>query len=322
VTPTFILRIFKCGTYIELKLGVIIVDINVIGVPVYYGADKRGVEYGPDKLREKKLSSILGRHNHKVYDLGNMHIPEVKEYNKFYSHSNLKYLETIVEINKNLAHTVYSSLKAGSFPLIIGGDHSIGLGSISGVSRAHKDFAVIWMDAHGDINTHDTSGSGNIHGMPLAKAMNVGHKDLTNLYFEGQKVKPENVFILGARDLDLGEIELINEIKLNVYSADEMNERGTSVVVQEVIDKLKAKNIESVHLSFDLDFIDAQYVPGTGTPVSVGVNIEDTKEALKMLAETKLIKSMDFVELNVLLDKNDVTAELAIDLLDWTFRHI
>ena len=298
------------------------VDINVIGVPVYYGADKRGVEYGPAKLREKKLSSILGKHNHKVYDLGDIHVPEVKEYDKFHSHSNLKYLDTIVEISKNLAHTVYSSLKAESFPLVIGGDHSLALGSISGVSRANKDFAVIWMDAHGDINTHDTSGSGNIHGMPLAKAMNVGHEDLTNVYFAGQKVNPENVFILGARDLDLGEIDLINELKLNVYSADEIIERGINIVVQEVIDKLKARNIQSVHLSFDLDFIDAKYVPGTGTPVSDGVDIDDTKEALKMLAETKLIKSMDFVELNVLLDKNDVTAELAIDLLDWTFEHM
>ena len=298
------------------------VDINVIGVPVYYGADKRGVEYGPAKLREKKLSSILGKHNHKVYDLGDIHVPEVKEYDKFHSHSNLKYLDTIVEISKNLAHTVYSSLKAESFPLVIGGDHSLALGSISGVSRANKDFAVIWMDAHGDINTHDTSGSGNIHGMPLAKAMNVGHEDLTNVYFAGQKVNPENVFILGARDLDPGEINLISQLKLNVYSADQIIERGINIVVQEVIDKLKARNIQSVHLSFDLDFIDAKYVPGTGTPVSDGVDIDDTKEALKMLAETKLIKSMDFVELNVLLDKNDVTAELAIDLLDWTFEHM
>jgi arginase len=298
------------------------VDINVIGVPVFYGADKRGVEYGPAKLREKKLSSILGKHNHKVYDLGDIHVPEVKEYDKFNSHSNLKYLDTIVEISKNLAHTVYSSLKAESFPLVIGGDHSLALGSISGVSRASKDFAVIWMDAHGDINTHDTSGSGNIHGMPLAKAMNVGHEDLTNVYFAGQKVNPENVFILGARDLDPGEIDLISQLRLNVYSADEIIERGINIVVQEVIDKLKARNIQSVHLSFDLDFIDAKYVPGTGTPVSEGVDIDDTKEALKMLAETKLIKSMDFVELNVLLDKNDVTAELAIDLLDWTFEHM
>jgi len=297
-------------------------DINIIGVPIYYGADKRGAEYGPEKLREKKVSSILSKHNHKVYDFGNIYVPEVKDYNKFYSHNNLKYLETITEVNTNLAHTVYSSLKAESFPLIIGGDHSIGLGSISGVSRAYKNFAVIWMDAHGDINTHDTSESGNIHGMPLAKAMNVGYKDLTNVYFEGQKVNPENVFILGARDLDKGELELIKEMKLNVYSADEINEKGIDAVIQQVMNTLKQKNIEAIHLSFDLDFIDAKYVPGTGTPVYNGVSVEDTKKALKMLAESKMIKSMDFVELNVLLDKNDTTADLTIDLLDWTFKHM
>lgn len=297
-------------------------DINIIGVPIYYGADKRGPEYGPDKLREKNVLNILSKHNHKVYDLGNIHVPEIKDYNKFYSHANLKYLDAIVEVNKNLAHAVYSSLKSESFPLVIGGDHSVGLGSISGVSRAYNNFAVIWMDAHGDINTHDTSGSGNIHGMPLAKAMNVGYRDLTNVYFEGQKVNPENVFILGARDLDAGEIELIDKLNLNVFSADEINERGIHAVIEQVMDTLKAKNIEAVHLSFDLDFIDAKYVPGTGTPVSEGVSVEDTKKALKMLAESKMIKSMDFVELNVLLDKNDTTADLAINLLDWTFKYM
>lgn len=297
-------------------------DINIIGVPLYYGADKKGVEYGPEKLREKKLSGVLAKHHHQVYDLGNIYVPEVKDYNKFYSHANLKYLETIVEVNRNLAHAVYSSIKAENFPLTIGGDHSLALGSISGVSRAYKNFAVIWMDAHGDINTHDTSESGNIHGMPLAKLMNVGYKDLTNVYFEGQKVNPENVFILGARDLDPGEIQLIKDLKLNVYSADEINEKGIDVVVQKVLDTLKARNIEAIHLSFDLDFIDSKYVPGTGTPVAGGVSIEDTKKALKMIADTKTIKSMDFVELNALLDKNDVTADLAIDLLDWTFKYI
>lgn len=303
-------------------MGVYTMDINIIGVPMYYGADRKGVEYGPEKLREKKISDILSKHDHQVYDLGNIYIPEVKDHNKFYSHANLKYLETIIEVNTNLAHAVYSSIKAENFPLTIGGDHSLALGSISGVSRAYKNFAVIWMDAHGDINTHDTSGSGNIHGMPLAKLMNVGYEALTNLYFEGQKVNPENVFILGARDLDPGEIELIKEMKLNVYSADEINDKGIDTVVQQVMDTLKAKDIEAIHLSFDLDFIDAKYVPGTGTPVSGGVNIEDTKKALKMIAETKMIKSMDFVELNALLDKNDATANLAIDLLDWTFKHI
>lgn len=257
-----------------------------------------------------------------MFDLGNIYVPKIEAYNKYYAHDNLKYLEAITEVNTNLAHSVYTSLKSDSFPLIIGGDHSVGLGSISGVSRTIKDFAVVWMDAHGDINTHDTSDSGNIHGMPLAKAMNIGHEDLTNIYFEGQKVKPENVYILGARDLDAGEIALIKKLNMTVYSAGVMNQRGSETVVKEVLSDIKRKNLDYIHLSFDLDFIDASAVPGTGTPVAQGISVEDTKIALKTLATSKLVKSMDFVELNVLLDKNDQTANLSVDLLDWMFKHL
>lgn len=297
-------------------------DINLIGVPIFYGADKRGPEYAPAKLRDKNIVSVLSKHNHKIYDLGNLNIPEIKEYNKFYSHHNLKYLEAIVDVNTNLAHMVYTSLKAESFPLIIGGDHSVGLGSISGVSKAYNNFAVIWMDAHADINTQDTSGSGNIHGMPLAEAMGLGYNDLVNVYFEGRKVLPENVFILGARDLDDGEKELIKEKNLNVYSPETIREKGLENIVSEIVEELKDRNIEAVHLSFDMDFIDAKYVPGTGTPVSEGMNVEETKVLIKSIVESNLVKSMDFVELNTLLDKDDITADLAIDLLDWTFKHM
>lgn len=297
-------------------------NVNVIGVPVFYGADKKGPEFGPDKLREKKLSDVLSQHGHVVYDMGNLHIPEVKEYNKFYAHENMKYLDAIVEINTNLAHSVYAALQTGSFPLTVGGDHSVGLGSISGVSKASDNFAVIWMDAHGDINTHDTSESGNIHGMPLAKAMGFGYEELTNVYFNGRKVAPENVFIVGARDLDTGELELIQSKKLNVFTAEDIHDLGIDAVFEKINDQVKARDIDHIHLSFDLDFIDAKHVPGTGTPVAGGVSVEDTRNMLRSIATTGKLKSMDFVELNVLLDRNDMTANLAIDLLDWTFRHL
>lgn len=297
-------------------------NINVIGAPVFYGADRKGPEFGPDKLREKKLSAVLSQHGHVVYDMGNLHIPEVKEYNKFYAHENMKYLDAIVEINTNLAHSVYAALQTGSFPLTIGGDHSVGLGSISGVSKASDNFAVIWMDAHGDINTHDTSESGNIHGMPLAKAMGFGYEELTNVYFDGRKVAPENVFIVGARDLDTGELELISSKKLNVFTADDILDQGIEAIFEKISTQIKARNIDHIHLSFDLDFIDAAFVPGTGTPVGNGICVEDTRNMLRSIATTGKLKSMDFVELNVLLDRNDMTSNLAIDLLDWTFRHL
>lgn len=297
-------------------------DINVIGVPIFYGADRKGPEHAPAKLRDKNVIAILEGNNHNVYDLGNIHVPEIKEYNKYYSHDNLKYLAAIKEINTNLAHAVYSSVKAESFPLIIGGDHSVGLGSISGMSKAHDRVAVIWMDAHGDINTQDTSASGNIHGMPIAKAIGIGHEELGNVYFEGQKVAPEDIYILGARDLDEGEIKTIEELKVNTYGVEAIREKGIAAVISEIMVDIKGKGIEAVHLSFDLDFIDAKFVPGTGTPVGEGMNVEETKDLLKGFAATSMIKSMDFVELNTLLDKDDITADLSIALLDWTFKHL
>lgn len=297
-------------------------DISIIGVPIFYGADRRGPEYGPDKLREKNVVEVIGKHNHRVFDFGNLFVPAVKEYNKFFSHPNMKYLEPIVQVNNNLAHMVYSSIKGGSFPLIIGGDHSLGLGSVAGVSRAFKNFAVVWVDAHGDINTQDTSESGNVHGMSLAKAMGIGYPDLVDVYFKGKKVENEHVYIVGARDLDKGEYDLIKREDLNVYTAKRIHEYGIEHIVNEVFKNLKNKNIDTVHLSFDLDFIDAKYVPGTGTPVHDGMTVEEAKTLLKMFADSKLVKSMDFVELNPLLDRNDITADLAIDLLDWTFKHM
>jgi arginase len=297
-------------------------DISIIGVPIYYGADKRGPEYGPRKLREKNIVEVIGKHNHRVFDFGDLFVPVVEEHNKFFSHPNMKYLEPIIQVNNNLAHLVYSSIKGGSFPLVLGGDHSIGLGSIAGVSRAYENPAVIWVDAHGDINTYATSESGNVHGMSLAKAMGIGYDDLTDVYFKGKKVDNENVFIVGARDLDPGEYNLIKEENLHVYTTKRIREKGIEHVVDEVLRDIKNRNINTVHLSFDIDFIDARLVPGTGTAVADGPGIEDAKVILKMLAETKLVKSMDFVELNPLLDKNNVTANLAIDLLDWTFKYM
>jgi arginase len=297
-------------------------DISIIGVPIFYGADKHGPEFGPAKLREKNVVEAIGKHNHRVFDFGDLFVPVVKEYNKFFSHPNMKYLDPIIQVNNNLAHIVYSSIKGGSFPLVLGGDHSIGLGSIAGVSRAYKDFAVIWVDAHGDINTHATSESGNVHGMSLAKAMGIGYDDLTDVYFKGPKVANDNVFIVGARDLDPGEYDLIKHKQLHVYSTKYIKEKTIEHVVDEILRELKDKNITTIHLSFDIDFIDAKLVPGTGTAVKNGPNVESAKVLLKMLAESKLVKSMDFVELNPLLDINDITANTALDLLDWTFKYM
>ena len=296
--------------------------INLIGVPLFLGCDNKGVDMGPEKLREKNIIGILENNNHTVYDMGNLYVPQVSSEDKYSSHNKMKYLSEVMQVNTNLAHQVYSSLCSKTFPLIIGGDHSLGLGSICGASKYYENLAVIWVDAHGDINTSETSPTGNIHGMPLAAAMGIGDTSLTEVYYSGAKIKPENVFIIGARDLDEGELRLIEDRNLNVYTTENVKTKGIQNILEEIHNKLISRKINAVHLSFDIDCLDSKYVPGTGTPVKNGMSVEEAKSILKFLMETRLIKSMDFVELNTQLDNTDTTINLCVELLDWTSKYL
>jgi arginase len=297
-------------------------NVSLIGVPINYGCDKEGAQHGPEKLREKKIVDVIRKYNHSIHDLGDLHVPKVCASEKYAFHDKMKYLKPIVEVNTNLAHEVYSALAAGNFPFVIGGDHSLGLGSISGASKFYENLAVVWIDAHGDINTSETSPSGNIHGMPLAAAMGIGCNSLTDIYYKGVKVKPENVFIIGARDLDDGEIQLAKEMNLNLFTMETIKQKGIRKTVEEIKHSLMLKNVEAIHISFDMDALDSELVPGTGTPVSDGMTLDEVKYVFKSLMNTGLVKSMDLVELNTFLDKDDVTAEVAIELVDWTFNLI
>jgi arginase len=296
-------------------------NIDLIGVPINYGCDKEGAQYGPSTLRENHIINVIENSNHQIEDLGDIPIPKVSIEEKYADHENMKYLNPVIEINTNLAEQVYSSIKSGNFPFIIGGDHSLGMGSIAASSRYFNDIAVIWVDAHGDINTHETSPSGNIHGMPLAASMGVGHPSLTNIYFEGQKVKPENVYILGARDIDPGEIQLAKDLNLNLYSMDIVREKGLINILKEIIDKVKISNVDGVHLSFDIDVLDKSIVPGTGTAVDNGFNLDEGKLVFTKLLEENFVTSMDFVELNPLLDDPDKkTIKVCMDMIEHIFK--
>lgn len=291
-------------------------NINLIGVPIKYGSGKDGAQLGPEKLREYGLLNELSVNENKVYDLGNLYVPIHSEEEKFLWHDKMKFLKPVLDVNTNLAHTVYCSLTANCFPLVIGGDHSLGLGSIAGASKFFKEMAVIWVDAHGDINNSDTSPSGNIHGMPLAAAMGVGHSNLTDLYYSGQKVKPANVYILGARDLDPGEVALAKELKLNLYTMETVREKGIENVLKEIINNIKSSNVDGVHLSFDIDALDSSLVPGTGTRVAEGFSLNEGKLILKDILSSGFVTSMDFVELNPLLDdENESTAKICIEVI-------
>ena len=293
---------------------------NLIGVPVNYGCDREGAQYGPETFRINNITNLINNEGHEAFDKGDVKMPYASEEEKYASHKNLKYLNPIVEYNNNLANAVYNSLNEGAMPFVLGGDHSLGMGSIAGASKYFDEIAVIWIDAHGDINTEDTSPSGNIHGMPLAASMNVGNPALTNIYYKGQKVKPENVYILGARDIDPGEYELAEKTKLNFYTMKIVREKGLDNVLKSIMHKINNSNVDGVHLSFDIDALDKSLVPGTGTSVSEGFSLKEGKTIFTELIENVNITSMDFVELNPVIDDEDKkTVKNCFDLLKHVF---
>ncbi|MPQ44329.1 arginase [Clostridium tarantellae] len=290
-------------------------EINLLGVPLFYGCDNPGVENGPNTLRENNLLNIFEANNHKIYDLGNLYVQSIDVNEKYKDNDKLKYLSPIIEVNNNLAHWVYCSLKSNNFPLIIGGDHSLGLGTLAGSSKYFgDDFGVVWVDAHGDINTLESSPSGNIHGMPLAASMGIGHDSLTNVYFKGRKVNPNKVFILCARDLDEGELKLIKELGLNVWTSSTIKELGIEKVVDMLLNTINKLNINNIHLSFDIDCTDPSLIPGTGTPVEEGMDLREAKYIINKLFNTKKVKAMDFVEFNPEIEY-DTTLKNCLELL-------
>lgn len=289
--------------------------ISIIDMPLFYGCDNPGVDKGPKVLRENNLLDIFNE-SHQVCDMGEVHIKNVSSNDKYAANAKMKYLDEVLDANYSLATKVYDSLKNSHMPLVIGGDHSLGLGSVAGTSKYFKkNIAVIWIDAHGDINTDETSPSGNIHGMPLASSMGIGHASLTSFFEEGQKVKPTNVFIIGCRDLDLGELELIKEYNLNVWTMQDIKKKGMSMVLDELMESLHKNKVENIHFSFDIDSLDPSLVPGTGTPVANGLSFEEGKEAIERIIGTNLVRSMDLVEFNPYLDKTTTTLETCLELL-------
>ena len=290
-------------------------NISIIDMPLFYGCDNPGVEKGPKILRENNLLDIFNK-SHEVCDMGEVHVKNVSSNDKYAANAKMKYLDEVVRSNIGLADKVYESLKNSSLPLIIGGDHALAIGSIAGSSKFfEQDLAVVWVDAHGDINTLETSPSGNIHGMPLASSMGIGHETLTSFYFPSQKVKPENVFLLGCRDLDLGELELIKEYNLNVWTMKDIKTKGIKTVLSELLQAINKANIKNIHFSFDIDSLDPSYVPGTGTPVEDGLSFSEGKEVIETIINTSLVRAMDFVEFNPTLDNIQRTLETCLELL-------
>lgn len=293
--------------------------INLIGMPLNLGADKLGANLAPDVYRKNGVLELIKSIGFEVEDLGDIDVLSPNEDEKFKHHSKLKYLDEIVDANNKLAKAVYNSISNNNLPIVLGGDHSLGLGSIAGASKAIKNIGVVWIDAHGDINTHTTSPTGNIHGMPLAASFGVGHESLINIFEKKIKIKDEDVFHIAGRDLDEGEIDLINKSKGKFYTMDIVKNIGIKKTVEDMLNYFKER-VDAIHVSFDLDSIDSQFAPGTGTPVKDGLSVEDAKYILEALATSGMMCSLDIVELNPLLDNNNVTLNVAMDILKNTLE--
>src|SRR5699024_6368976 len=250
-------------------------------------------------------------------DLGDIYLPprNTKEAD---STRSLRNLADVVSMNERLARKVAHEVATGYFPLVLGGDHSIAIGTIAGLSEHYENLGVIWIDAHGDMNTEETTTSGNIHGMPLAVSLGLGHERLTSIMKRKPKVKPENLVLIGIRDLDIGEKQLIKQLNIKTYTMHEVDRLGMDRIMKETVAYLRDKT-DGIHLSFDIDSLDRLEAPGVGTPVIGGLTFRESRLALEILAEENVITSAEFVEVNPLLDKNNKTSEIVLHLIEALF---
>lgn len=286
--------------------------IRIIGVPIDLGADRRGVDMGPSAIRYAGLNAQLLRLGWDVEDIGNLEvpIPETREI----KNKRLKYLEEIAKVNEHLHLKVAEAIKEGVVPLILGGDHSLGIGSLAGLASSGRSFGLIWFDTHGDYNSLETTSSGNIHGMPLAVSNGIGPKELTSIGGEQKKIREENTVIIGARDLDQQEREMLRRSKITVFTMSDIDQRGMKDVINEGI-RRASLGTDGIHVSFDLDAIDPAEAPGVGTPVAGGITYREAHLAMELIADCGLLMSMDMVEVNPILDYQNKTAKLAVGLI-------
>lgn len=286
--------------------------IRVIGAPVDLGASRRGTDMGPSAIRAAGLHTRLRKLGYPVQDAGNVHSPQPEETGD--EDSPLKFGHEILAACSALADRVDEAVAAGSTPLVLGGDHSVAIGTAAGLARHSKDRGLIWFDAHADFNTHDTSPSGNIHGMPVSAMLGIGHPDLADFDQPGAKLPAENVAIIGLRDVDRKEADLLTESGVSYYTMRDIDERGMRRVVEDALE-VAGKGRDGVHLSFDLDAVDPQWAPGTGTVVPGGLTYREAHLALEMLADSDRLTSLEFVEVNPLLDNQNQTGAFAVGLI-------
>ncbi len=289
--------------------------IRVIGVPLDLGQSRRGVDMGPSAVRVAGLEARLEALGHVVEDAGNIAvaIPEQKKE----GHPNAKYLKEITATCTKHAELVLKTLEAGKTPLVLGGDHSVAVGTVSGVSefyrRQNQKLGLLWIDAHADINTPESSPSGNVHGMPLAAIMGLGPPELANIFGFSPKISPENCVLVGVRDIDAAEKENVRKAGIEVYTMRDIDERGMRTVIEEAL-RAAGRGTAGYHVSLDMDWVDPEDAPGVGTPVRGGATYREAHLAMEIIADHGRLTSFEIVEVNPVIDERNQTANLAVEL--------
>ena len=290
--------------------------IRVIGVPLDMGASRRGVDMGPSAVRVAGLETRLEALGHQVEDAGNIRV-EIAETQAAGS-ENAHYLSPIAETCTRTAEAVVKTFEEGATPLVLGGDHSLAAGSIAGVAefyrRQGQKIGLLWIDAHSDLNTPETSPSGNVHGMPLAALLGLGPALLSNIFGYAPKIAPENTVLIGVRDIDAAERENIRRAGIaEVYTMRDIDERGMRAVMEEAL-RAAGRATAGYHVSLDMDWIDPEDAPGVGTPVRGGATYREAHLAMEIIADHGRLLSFEIVEVNPVIDEHNRTADLAVEL--------
>ncbi|MFC7096187.1 arginase [Halobaculum marinum] len=288
--------------------------VRIIGVPTDYGQDRRGVDMGPSAIRYGGLAEALASAGVEAVDDGDLAVPRAEERDpdsRQPSEGNAKFLRETEEVTTALADRVADAVAADETPLVLGGDHSVAIGSLKGSAR-DAEIGAVWFDAHGDYNTPTTSPSGNVHGMPLAAAL--GYDDWAGVeWANAPGLREENVAYVGLRALDDTERAAIRDSEMTAYTMSDIDERGITDVVGAAL-SVAADGVDGVHVSLDMDWLDPGIAPGVGTPVRGGVTYREAHHAMELVADADAVRSMEVVEVNPVLDESNETASLATEL--------
>jgi arginase len=290
--------------------------VRIIGFPMDLGAGRRGVDMGPSALRIAGVGDKLSALGYNVIDAGDIHIqnPEVAEV----QNPHLRYLHEIASACSDLAREVESSLDRDEFPIVLGGDHSMAIGTIAGIAthckKNNKRLGVIWIDAHSDINTPESSPTGNIHGMPVAVNLGIGAPELINIGGSYPKLQPDQIVFIGLRSIDEGERKLLKKLKIEAHTMTDLDKHGVHRIIAKVLSSMRAK-VDHLHVSFDLDSVDPTVASGVGTPVPGGLSYREAHLIMEAIADTGYMSSFEIAEVNPILDTRNNGAEFAADLI-------